>query len=258
MKKDTWYFKNKEHCKEYQRIYRKNSSHIFRAKDHAYRARKLKALPKWLTADMKKQMTRIYLYCRYTSIYHGSFYSVDHIIPLKGDNVCGLHVPWNLQIVPSDYNIKKGNKLDYNNSIDGYTVICESLVRDKVQYVAFSKKVIRLNDGKVFNSLSLACKDEGCNNSTMSQVCKGKRHSIHRNFYRYYDEVTNVEEEFNKAKIAYLSNKKTNKGVYCIQDKLRFNTVKEAANYYKVKDYKLREVINKRGNINEKQFEYCL
>lgn len=67
-----------------------------------YRAAKLQATPPWV--DLAK-IERVYTLAAMLSM------DVDHIHPLQGENFCGLHVPWNLQILTRSQNSRKSNKL---------------------------------------------------------------------------------------------------------------------------------------------------
>lgn len=73
------------------------------------RAKQLTATPAW--ANIKK-IQAFYELARQLSIVTGIKYNVDHIIPLLGKKVSGLHVENNLQILEAVANIKKGNKYD--------------------------------------------------------------------------------------------------------------------------------------------------
>lgn len=104
--------KRRKAAAEYRRINKDNPS--FKAKrlsaTNRRRAAKVSATPVWLSEDHKKEIEYVYWLSRDIFITSGEDYHVDHIVPLKGRNVCGLHVPWNLQILPSDINSRKSNK----------------------------------------------------------------------------------------------------------------------------------------------------
>lgn len=71
------------------------------------RALKINATSSW--AD-KKKLKVIYSDCMMKSQSTGVAHEVDHIVPLKGKNVCGLHNEFNLRIVTASENRAKSNK----------------------------------------------------------------------------------------------------------------------------------------------------
>ena len=94
---------NKEKKREYNIKYKLKNPHIQKAILAKRRAAKLKATPKFANLEKIKE---IYKNCP-------KGYHVDHIVPLQGKEICGLHVEWNLQyLTPSD-NHSKSNKLIY-------------------------------------------------------------------------------------------------------------------------------------------------
>ena len=83
-----------------------------RKREHAIRERRNKlATPKWLTKEQKKKIVDIYEDMRRYRDTTGEEYHVDHIIPIRGKNVCGLHVPWNLRVIKAFDNMSKGNEI---------------------------------------------------------------------------------------------------------------------------------------------------
>jgi hypothetical protein len=78
--------------------------------DARRRASQFQAAPSWLTADHKREMAKLYALARRSSRETGVAHHVDHIYPLQGKTSCGLHVPWNLQVLEGAENIRKRNK----------------------------------------------------------------------------------------------------------------------------------------------------
>lgn len=80
------------------------------AKVRIYQTRKRNAAPLWLTKAMKDQMLSFYREARMLTKQTGEVHHVDHIEPLNGKDACGLHVPWNLQVLLGKKNLSKGNR----------------------------------------------------------------------------------------------------------------------------------------------------
>ena len=72
------------------------------------RARKKNATPAWADMDRIKYT---YAHCHWLNKTFGHNMHVDHIVPLNGKNVCGLHIHTNLQIIPAEENMKKSNRV---------------------------------------------------------------------------------------------------------------------------------------------------
>jgi ribosomal protein S18 len=97
---------NPESANEATRRYRKRNPGILNAHCSARRARQLSATPTWVNV---RDFEPIYTQAKEMSYKTGVSYQVDHIVPLKHELVCGLHVPWNLQIIPAADNQRKKN-----------------------------------------------------------------------------------------------------------------------------------------------------
>jgi hypothetical protein len=109
----VYYKANRKKCNLNSKIWRDTNPDKRNALSARRRAAKLLRTPKWLTEEQLKEI-RSY----YTSAKELQWLSnpsdpltVDHIVPLQGKDVSGLHVPWNLQILPRSLNTSYGNKL---------------------------------------------------------------------------------------------------------------------------------------------------
>jgi hypothetical protein len=73
-----------------------------------YRSAKSARMPKWLNAGELFELESVYTYCSALRKI-GLDYHVDHVVPLRGKSISGLHVPWNLQVLFGRENMSKGN-----------------------------------------------------------------------------------------------------------------------------------------------------
>lgn len=102
------YLKPREKIKESSRKQYQKNKPYYRERVAARRAYMGCATPSW--AD-KAQMVAMYEYAHWLRCI-GVDAEVDHIVPLYGRGVCGLHVHCNLRVVLKEDNRRKNNRLD--------------------------------------------------------------------------------------------------------------------------------------------------
>ena len=126
--KKQYYQENKERFAAYKKEYRNNNRDKINATNRAYyrnsinaqikttlrgskrRAAKIHRTPLWLDETDWWTIEQFYKEAKRKTETYLEPWHVDHIVPLQGNNVSGLHVPWNLRVIRGSDNLKKHNK----------------------------------------------------------------------------------------------------------------------------------------------------
>lgn len=126
--KKAWVTENKERKAEQDRLYaiqnpskrkmaRDKWSKLNPGKNTAAKTKnkleRVLRIPAWLTEDDHWMIEQAYELAALRTRLFGMQWHVDHIIPLKGKRVSGLHVPQNLQVIPAVVNLRKNNRWDH-------------------------------------------------------------------------------------------------------------------------------------------------
>jgi len=107
------------HTAEYRKMYKDNYIQrdvqrykaLRRAMSSNRRGRKLKATPEWGEELTKVRAKELAAEAQRLKQETGEDYHIDHIVPLRGKTVSGLHVWYNLQLLPAAENLSKNNKV---------------------------------------------------------------------------------------------------------------------------------------------------
>lgn len=103
--KKKWRDANKDKMKLAKRKWGIGNKEKLKAYVNMRKKRVKQATPKWLSEFHKLWLFEIYHLAQITHM------QVDHIVPINNKDVCGLHVPWNLQLLTAKENYAKSNKL---------------------------------------------------------------------------------------------------------------------------------------------------
>jgi 5-methylcytosine-specific restriction endonuclease McrA len=107
-----YYIKTRNRRRELGKIHYEENKSFYLAYSKIRKATIKRSCPNSLLEDDYYEIKQIYLKCKEITDTTGIIHHVDHIVPLNGKTVCGLHVPWNLQILTAEENLRKSNKYE--------------------------------------------------------------------------------------------------------------------------------------------------
>lgn len=109
--KRAYYGRHKERLLDEAKAYRSENRGLYVMLCQQRRTAIRRATPRYLSDAHRLEIREIYDQCAALNRRDPGSHHVDHIVPIQGDTVCGLHVPWNLRVITAQENTRKGNKL---------------------------------------------------------------------------------------------------------------------------------------------------
>lgn len=102
-----WKAENPERKRQMDLEFKEKNRALVTSYKGKYRAARKMATPPWLTSEHINEIRQVYKEARRLSLETGIPHEVDHIVPLAGKIVSGLHVPWNLRAIPKTENNRR-------------------------------------------------------------------------------------------------------------------------------------------------------
>lgn len=103
-----WSARNHQRFMQMRKAWSEKNKHVEMERVRRRQAAQRKATPKWANISKMREFYRLALDKTEAT---GVKWSVDHIVPLISDVVCGLHVEHNMQVLPFSDNVRKGNRV---------------------------------------------------------------------------------------------------------------------------------------------------
>jgi hypothetical protein len=120
----NWYYKTKpkrkftEKQKSQNSRWKQNNKAKVNAINSKRRAGKVMATPIWFSEFDEFVIQEAFDLCQQREAKTKIKWSVDHMVPLKAKNACGLHCANNIQVIPQSLNYAKRNDMIFTNPFE--------------------------------------------------------------------------------------------------------------------------------------------